>query len=138
MLLNIRSKIMSNDFNKRTNLRVMKKILIVDDNENFLEVLSTLLVSKGDFEVMTQRRGADVLEIVENTKPDFVLLDIFMGESNGLDIYRAIKANLPTAETPVLLMSGTDVSVLSDHETNVIAKPFDFKHLIDRINMMAA
>lgn len=116
----------------------MKKILIVDDNENFLEVLSTLLVSKGDFEVITQRRGTDVLEIVQNTKPDFVLLDVFIGGSNGLEIYKAIKANLPTAETPVLLMSGTDMSVLSGYEENVIEKPFNFKRLIERINTMAA
>ncbi|KAA5532132.1 response regulator [Taibaiella lutea] len=116
----------------------MKKILIVDDNENFLEVLSTLLVTKGEFEVITQRRGADVLEIIQNIKPDFVLLDIFIGETNGLDIYKAIKENIPTRETPVLLMSGSDTSVLSDSGANVIAKPFDLKHLMGKINTMAA
>lgn len=116
----------------------MKKILIVDDNENFLEVLSTLLTTKGEFEVITQRRGADVLEIVQNTKPDFVLLDVYIGEMSGLDIYKAIKENIPTRETPVLLMSGTDISLLSAGDTHVIAKPFDLKHLMGKINMMAA
>jgi DNA-binding response OmpR family regulator len=116
----------------------MKKILIVDDNENFLEVLSTLLTTKGEFEVITERRGANVLEKVQKIKPDFVLLDVFIGETNGLDIYKAIKENKPTRETPVLLMSGADISVLSFNGANVIAKPFDLKHLIGRINMLAA
>ena len=115
----------------------MKKILIVDDNENFLEVLSTLLTTKGEFEVITQRRGTDVLEIIQDTKPDFVLLDIFIGETNGLDIYKAIKENVPTCETPVLLMSGSDITVLTE-SGNVIAKPFDLKHLMGKINMLAA
>lgn len=116
----------------------MKKILIVDDNENFLEVLSTLLTTKGEFEVITQRRGADVLEIIQNTQPDFVLLDVFIGETNGLDIYKAIKANIPTRETPVLLMSGSDIVGIVGSDANVIAKPFDLKHLMGKINMLAA
>jgi len=115
----------------------MKKILIVDDNENFLEVLGNLLETKGPFEVITRRRGNDVLEIIESQKPDFVLLDIFIGESNGLDIYKAIKENILTREIPVLLMSGNDF-MNADSEAVIIAKPFDLKHLMGKINMMAA
>jgi DNA-binding response OmpR family regulator len=119
----------------------MKTILIVDDNENILQVLKELLEGKG-FEVTTMERGAAVLEAVQLSKPDVVLMDITLGNSNGYDIYKAIKENIATRGTPVLLMSSGDgiasVAISNLKWEEVIDKPFDLKQLIGKMHWLAA
>jgi CheY-like chemotaxis protein len=86
----------------------MKKVLIVDDNDNILKVLKILLENRG-FDVATSDRAADVVSLVQWLKPDVVLMDILMGKSNGFDIYTDLKQNINTRKTPVLLMCTDDI-----------------------------
>lgn len=117
----------------------MKKVLVVDDNENILQVLKELLEVKG-FKVSTMEGNKAVLERVQSSKPDFVLLDISMGNANGYEIYKVIKANILTSTTPVLLMSSSDLEEsmfeMKLKSEDIILKPFDLKHLMVKLNSL--
>lgn len=67
-------------------------ILLVDDEENFLEIFSTELQSAG-FEVVAVNSGEAALEKLKEIRPVLVLLDVEMPEQNGAEILEKIKAD---------------------------------------------
>ena len=67
-----------------------RKILIVDDEPDFLEVMRTRLEAN-DYEVTTAATGEDALKYVKDNKPDAVLLDILMPGIDGLEVLRRIR-----------------------------------------------
>jgi len=67
-----------------------RKILIVDDEPDFLEVMRTRLEAN-DYEVTTAANGEDALNYIKNSKPDAVLLDILMPGIDGLEVLRRIR-----------------------------------------------
>jgi len=120
----------------------MKKVIVADDNESILQLLKELLEAKG-FEVVTLRSGTAVLDVAQLSKPDLILLDSTLGNCNGYDIYKALKANMPTSEIPVLLMSPDyteEAMTLLECAPweEVIWKPFDMQHLLLRLDHLAA
>lgn len=68
-----------------------KKILVVDDEPVFLDLLRIRLESKG-YEVDTASSGKEALRKVRRERPDAVLLDILMPKVNGLDILKEIRS----------------------------------------------
>ncbi len=67
-----------------------RKILIVDDEPDFLEVMSTRLEAN-DYDVTTAANGEEALSYVKNNKPDAVLLDILMPGMDGLEVLKGIR-----------------------------------------------
>ena len=67
-----------------------RKILIVDDEPDFLEVMRVRLEAS-NYEVITASNGEDALNHVKNDKPDAVLLDILMPGIDGLEVLRRIR-----------------------------------------------
>ncbi|MDD5496772.1 MAG: response regulator [Candidatus Omnitrophica bacterium] len=67
-----------------------KKILIVDDEPDFLEVMS-LRLKANDFEVTTATNGDEALKKIKEDRPDAVLLDILMPGIDGLEVLRRIR-----------------------------------------------
>jgi CheY-like chemotaxis protein len=67
-----------------------RKILIVDDEPDFLEVMRTRLEAS-DYEVTTAANGEEALDYVKNDKPDAVLLDILMPGIDGLEVLKRIR-----------------------------------------------
>ncbi len=68
-----------------------RKILIVDDEPDFLEVMSTRLEAN-NYEVKTAANGEEALNYIKNDKPDAVLLDILMSGIDGLEVLRRIRS----------------------------------------------
>jgi CheY-like chemotaxis protein len=82
-----------------------KRVLIVDDDAPFLELLQ-LYFAKANFDVILASNGADALKILfESEPPDLVLSDFMMPEVNGIELVRHLKANAKLFDTPVALMS---------------------------------
>lgn len=75
----------------------MAKILIVDDEKHIRTLYSDELKEEG-YEVTTAPDGSDIYNLIENEKPDVILLDIKLADSNGLDVLQQIRNkyyNLP-------------------------------------------
>jgi len=114
----------------------VKRILILDDDPDILEVLKVALETKG-YEIKTKRDSENLFKLVDDFKPDLILVDLLLMNENGGEICAQLKRNVNTKHIPVILVSG----FCSIHEMHLIygcdgylAKPFDLQKLINNIN----
>jgi len=82
-----------------------KKIMVVDDDKNFLDELAEVL-SLGGFEVVGVNDPREAIEKVRSAKPDLVLLDLRMPGRSGFQIADELKHSQEFMHLPVLAMSG--------------------------------
>lgn len=113
----------------------MKKILVVDDDEDILDIVSYLLTSYG-FDVKTHSTGFNVPDIVLHYHPNLILLDIRLPGKSGTEICKELKQL--DSELPIILFSahaeqGKSYTVCAAN--GFVQKPFDIKNLIDTINL---
>jgi len=84
------------------------KILLAEDDLTMISLLKTLLKMEG-FEVVTLHANADVITIIRNENPDVLLLDVHLGNQNGLDILKTIRSTPDVKGTRVVMSSGANV-----------------------------
>ena len=113
----------------------MNTILVVDDEPNYLIVLSELLKEEG-FEVLTAQRGEDGLKIVEETDLDLVLTDMRMQGMDGLELLSATKKY--NKDLPVIMITAFGevekaVVAMKAGAYNYLAKPFNNEELLVNI-----
>jgi CheY-like chemotaxis protein len=82
-----------------------RKILVIDDEPDFVIFLQTLLEDNG-FEVATAADGATGLAKAKTEKPDLITLDISMPGKSGVQVYRDIRSNPETEDIPVFIVTG--------------------------------
>ena len=82
-----------------------KKILIIDDEPDFVIFLQALLEDNG-FEVVTASDGAMGLEKAKAEKPDLITLDVSMPGKSGVQVYRDMRSNPDTEDIPVFIITG--------------------------------
>lgn len=82
-----------------------KKILIVDDEQDILTYLSTLLEDNG-YATALAKDGEEALKQVEAVGPDLITLDISMPEKSGIKFYREIKTNERWKQIPIIIVTG--------------------------------
>jgi two-component system, OmpR family, KDP operon response regulator KdpE len=109
-------------------------ILAVDDEPGILRAVKLELTSQG-FRVITATDGAEALKLAEQYRPDLVLLDIVMGDSNGLEVMRELRER---TDTPVILLtakrSDSDkVRGLELGADDYLGKPFSLEELTARV-----
>ena len=83
----------------------MKNILVVDDNEMDLQMVSVAIESLG-FHVLTANGGYKALDCLETEDVDLILLDLSMPVMSGLDLLRRLKRSSKNRTTPILMLSG--------------------------------
>ncbi len=83
----------------------MPKLLIVDDEIDVREFAKSFF-KKRNIEVITASGGQTALEIIEQEKPDLVLLDVRMEEINGIDVLRKLKEK--NIKTKIIMVSGVE------------------------------
>ena len=83
----------------------MKKILVVDDEDDILEYLTTLFRDNG-YEAVSAHDGQEALELMRKEKADLVTLDITMPEKSGVRFYREVKGDEALAKIPVIIVTG--------------------------------
>jgi DNA-binding response OmpR family regulator len=113
-----------------------KQILIIEDDEDILQVLETVLVYN-DFTVKGLSRTDDIIKSIEEHKPDLVLTDFLLSGTNGGKICQLIKGNKETCHIPVILISAYPelaVSLGTFGFDAFIAKPFDINMLVKKIH----
>lgn len=83
-----------------------KKILVIDDDAEFIEAVANLLKSKG-YTVVSAPNGKEGLKKAKSVSPDLIFLDVIMTEkSEGFDVARSLKADAATKDIPVVLITG--------------------------------
>ena len=111
-----------------------RKILVVDDTRN-VQVMLTDFLSSQDFEVLTASDGRDALEVLHDSNPDLILLDIMMPNMDG---YQFITQLRRTSDLPVIMITGKQQEADIIHGFDLgaddyITKPFRMRELLVRM-----
>ena len=111
-----------------------ERILVIDDDENIVRILTLYLRSKG-YDVVSCKSGSRALSVFTDTKPDLVLLDVMLPGMDGREILSKIRK---LSRTPVIMLTAkgeTDdrIHALDGGADDYIVKPFDSKELFARI-----
>ena len=86
----------------------MKKILMADDDIDMLSLLKTLLGMDGYQVTTLSDKSGDIVEKIRAEKPDVLLIDIYLGEYNGLDVVRRIRRMPDLKRLQIIVVSGAD------------------------------
>ncbi|MBN1964649.1 MAG: response regulator [Anaerolineae bacterium] len=116
----------------------MVNILVADDSADNRQLIDDVLRVRG-FNTFFARDGKEALELVDNLRPDLIILDINMPEIDGFEVCAQLKSNAATRQIPVLMLTA-----LADIENRVkglglgaddyVTKPFSPRELIARVN----
>ncbi|MCB0311201.1 MAG: sigma-54-dependent Fis family transcriptional regulator [Bdellovibrionales bacterium] len=116
---------------------MMSKILAVDDNQEALFALESLLSEEG-YPVVTASDGVEALQKIKEERPDLVLLDVVMPKMDGLSVARQVKADPNLRYTTLILLTSLDDTEnleqgLSAGADGYITKPYQKQELLARI-----
>lgn len=108
-----------------------KKILIIDDDNQILELLK-LFADANDCDAVTEESAEKGLAMMRKQEFDMVLLDIMLSDGNGLSVLKNIKNISP--QVPVIMITGgNDIQIAEEclkcGAADYITKPFDFEYL---------
>jgi two-component system, cell cycle response regulator DivK len=116
----------------------MTTILIVEDNPANLKLALTVL-EHASYEVLHADNAADGIATARRCRPDLILMDIQLPGMDGMAATRLLKADPATAGIPVVAltafaMKGDEERILAAGCDGYIAKPFDYKNLLARVD----
>jgi CheY-like chemotaxis protein len=86
----------------------MEKVLIVDDDQTMAGLIKTLLELDG-YIVVQAKQEQSLIPIVRAEKPDVILLDVFLAETDGLDLLAELRSTKDLADTRIVMTSGMDL-----------------------------
>lgn len=120
----------------------MKKILIVDDEQDIVESLKFVLES-ADFICYCAYNGEDGLKLAKEIMPDLIILDVMMPKINGYKISRLLKYDNKYKDIPILMVTARsqEEDKLIGEETGVneyITKPFDLDEIVKKVQQYLA
>jgi DNA-binding response OmpR family regulator len=114
-----------------------KQILIVDDNELNLSLMTRILEMEG-YMVITAHNGQDALRQAQIHSPDMIILDVMMPDISGYDLCRALRMPPMNVDVPIIMLtamdSDTEQILAKDAGANEVwSKPFDFDTFTVRV-----
>jgi len=124
-----------------------KKILIVDDDSDFVEAI-TLILRPKKFEVVAAYNGKEGIEKVKSERPDLIVLDVMMPEKDGYSVCKELKSDPRWSHIPVLLLTAvvshvpttrfTQQMGMETEADDYIDKPVEPEVLVKRIEALLA
>lgn len=117
-----------------------KTILIIDDNQEILTLLTTLF-SLESYQVITFTNTQNIIKLTAAHNPDLIILDYLIGELNGGELCAQLKKNVLTKHLPVIILSAFNrvIQSLGNYGCDVfIPKPFDNQLLLDEVRELLA
>ena len=85
-----------------------KRIMIIDDEEDFLKITKLNLEETNKYEVMTLSNAKDVIPQIHNFRPDIILLDILMPQMGGIEACAMLNEDPLGRTVPVIILSALD------------------------------
>lgn len=115
----------------------MKKILIVDDEQDIVESLKFVLEAS-DFTCYCAYNGEDGLRLAKELVPDLIILDVMMPKINGFKISRLLKYDVKYKNIPILMVTARtqEEDKLIGEETGAdeyITKPFELDEVVKKV-----
>ena len=115
----------------------MKKILVVDDKREVVELVTATLEEEG-YQIICVFDGREALEKIGKEKPDLVLLDIIMPKMDGFEVLSELKKDSRTKEIPIIVLTAKGQKLDKDKGRRLgaedyIIKPFSPSHLLRKI-----
>ena len=116
------------------------RILVADDEPNQLELLTFNLV-QADYEVIRSEDGRQALDMIEEHRPDLVIIDWMMPHMSGIDVCRTLRSRAETRQLPIIMLSargeeGDRTLGLDIGADDYISKPFSPRELISRVRAL--
>ncbi|MFH1678892.1 MAG: response regulator [Candidatus Omnitrophota bacterium] len=118
---------------------LLKKILVVDDEEEVLTHLSNIL-RRSNYQVVATSSGKKAVDLAINLRPDLIILDIVMPDMGGSEVAAVLVGNPDTSNIPIIFLTG----ILSRQEEEslgskngrhyVVAKPITGRELLEMVN----
>jgi len=115
-----------------------KRILVVDDDEQIVELFVDVLGRDDRFEIRTAKTGYDAGLLTEQFKPHLILLDYMLPDINGNLVCDRVRANPDYAKTKIIIVSGVVKreeidELLQSGADDFVKKPFNITELVDRL-----
>ena len=115
-----------------------RKVLIVDDDLEIVELIADVLVRDGRFEVKTASSGYDAGIATQQFRPELILLDYMLPDVNGNVVCQTIRKNPEFENIKIIIVSGVVKRDEIDHllrsgAEDFIKKPFNIDGLVDKI-----
>ena len=121
-----------------------KKVLLVDDDPDFVEAVK-VIVESGGYDVRIACDGKEGLEAVAAERPDIIILDVMMPVMDGHKTCAALKGDTETADIPIILLTAvadrvttstyTHRDMLESEAEDYVPKPVEPKELLERIKI---
>ena len=123
---------------KKENLMFKKRILIIDDTELMIKLITDILQGAG-YEVVSASNGIDGISKVRTEKPDLVILDIVMPGMDGFEVCRTLREGESNNMMPIIILTAQDaeddkLEGLELGADDYITKPFNPRELISKVN----
>ncbi len=118
-----------------------RKVLLVDDDTELVEVMTKFLEEDGRFEVKIATTGFDAGMLVKEYRPDMIVLDVMLPDINGKEVCQRVRADSTMEDVRILCISGMiEDDKIQDLRLagadDFMHKPFDAEQLIDRMCKM--
>jgi len=120
----------------------MIKVLIADDNREFVELLRDYMEEQKDLEVIgLAYNGNEVLELLETSEPDVMILDIIMPHLDGLGVLEKLKSFNFSKQPKIIMLTAFGQENITQRAVELgasyyILKPFDMEVLVNRIRQV--
>lgn len=111
---------------------MVKKILVVDDDESILDAVALILRDEG-YEVRATSKGEEACVVADSYTPDIILLDVLMSGVDGRNICKKLKFEEKTKNVPIIMISAhpsAHEDVFEYGADKFLAKPFDANDLL--------
>ncbi|PWU68566.1 sporulation transcription factor Spo0A [Gracilibacillus dipsosauri] len=118
------------------------KVLLVDDNRELVQLMEEYLGDQNDMEVVGKAyNGKECLDMIEDVRPDVVVLDIIMPHVDGLAVLSKIKQSEHTKHIHVIMLTAFGQEDVTKKAVTLgasyfILKPFDLEHLAEQIRQV--
>lgn len=116
-----------------------KKILLVDDEPDILAVTVTRLETSG-YEVLIAKDGEEALELLNEVKPDLILLDLLLPKMQGDELCKKLKSDIKFKHIPIILFTASIIRVPAKVREigadDYITKPFESDNLLYKIKKL--
>lgn len=117
-----------------------KKILIIDDEKELIDVMELRLRASG-YDVVSAVDGESGIAKARREKPDLILLDVVMPKMDGLTVCKTLRADAAFARTPIVLLTAKDQGAVKDTLTEtkadlILMKPFDPHELLGTLKKL--